>query len=623
MLRLLNLLEWDVKETPTLLCGPLYEVVSYFEKTPIRPTTLIWTPTLETPLQLAMAWRIALFASLLQQGGTMLCYFPTCSRRTALTQLTACLDSSFPLLDKLEAMPHLTLKMAYDQRLAPELQRQSVIDYSCTSFITPVLLHTLVSSEPLPATLVSLIGCDENDRSLPLLVSLLQQLTLRREKMRGFLSTVFNILRGDGQSNWLASTLVMVVQYSLLGNYPGATAKVSVPYRRQIYKMTRDSTLRYLSSCAGEKLQERENELAVTVCLLSNMLSGTMHPESIDYVDLSSFLHDWTATTRVSQSVMNLLVDFYPLPAPCNLISDVFRFHTQMKVKFETIFHDIANQWPCHAGKFAHLIKIRPWAHQLTKLSFLSALILGHNVVLHQDLQRLFEEGSPIYRPVHMTESEWYDLVLLSNYIVDQRAFRVITGSQVLYFEQIGRMLDLTGKLSPEKSTVLYCTNCNTVRFRPVGIHLPSSHITLLADLNFMRIYCVDCDADNMVPINLIGKYVRCYLSTKKRRQLVTLTLCSACMHVCVTGFHHSRHGAICSECKGTVLARQQDSIVPKACINQCSITGRLAHPLTTLMVLDSNTRALQRVICCNRCLPPLFRGCEVPLLESDTLKRV
>jgi len=637
LLRLLNLIPWTNSETPDLLCGPLYAGVAYFTSTEgvaPHPLTLQWQPhDLSDPLQQCVAWRVAMWTHLVSQGGVLSAYFPTNERRTVVSRLYACLDSTFPLLTWLDKNhlangPKITVREVYLKNLAPEQQRHSVIDASCTHFISDLLPYILTDSDKIPATVYEDAGCPIDDtENMALFIGILRQVAVKRQKLRGFLSTVFNTLRGDGDTNWLASTIVVIVKYALLGNYPGATAFVDFRHRRAVYNLNRESVLHFLTSCSGERSQERENELYVTLTLMYTALAGTFCPESIDYRPMDAFVNGWNEFARTNQRVMQLIVDFYPLPAPPNLVADVFRFLSPLTSRSRDIFYALASRNPQPLDyTFWHFSN--PFTANLNQLDLVTALITRLPLQPLLFLQQAFvNSNSTPFNPENLnlfTPNEWNTLCAFACHLVDRRVFAIIPGSQALYFEQSARMLKITGKLSPEKSTLLYCTKCSTVRFRPVGIHLPASHITLLADLNFMCVYCVDCDSPTLQPVNLLGQFIRCYLSTKKTRTLVTLTLCSACMHICVTGFYATRHGTICSECMTTVQALvASQHLTIKGCL-ACSSSNAKAMQYGSIWTVFENNYLTNR-LWCNRCMPAAYAKLHNTnhILDVESLKKV
>lgn len=637
ILRLLNLLPWDNPVTPLILCGPFYIGVQYFETSgaphlvpslPFPPYTAVFNKS-TNPVLLLIKWRVDLLAQLTAQAGVLGEYFPSENRRTVLSRLYTCLDSLFPLIDMLEQTPLLNVQEIYARNLAPEQNAGRIIDSSMTSFLPLLMPHILTGTCPIPPLAYDLAGCPVNDPGMDQFVHLLRQICVKREKMRNFLSTLFNTLCGDGVTNWLRETLVVIVKTALLGNYPDATAFVDIRYRRHVYHLNHETVLQFIGSCASDRSQMRETELAAALSLLATCLCSTFSPNSIDFRPMDQFVSGWPSFFRTNQRTMQLLVDFYPQPPPSNLMLDSFRFLVPLQRRFENIFFyimhvapvplDFARWWP-----YLNLLQNQfgPNLERLTKLDPLELAILLHiDPRILQRMQREFDANAN-FTHHDMTDFEWTNLASFARYLVDRWAMQVQPGSQSLFFEQSARMYAITGRLAKEKSTILYCQKCNTVRFRPVGVHLPASHITLLADLNFTRIYCVDCDGSDIVPINVMGQFIRCYLSTKKTRTLVTLTLCSACMHICVVGFFNSNAGVICSECQNTVSALV--SVPTTKHCKTCGILIQRPDPELFWTVFDE-MQNLKTILWCTRCTPMAMRKLRnstlrLPLFESKTL---
>jgi hypothetical protein len=636
ILRLLNLLPWDDAITPLILCGPFYIGVDFFEKGNLKPPHRVnegfdpfsgFSGTKSAAAAL-IKWRMNLLGMLTSQAGVLGEYFPSENRRTVLSRLYTCLDSLFPLIDAMEAAGrenNLTVTEIYARNLAPEQNTAKVIDSSMTSWIPQLMPHILTGTCPIPPLVFDMSGCLPDDPLMDQFVSLLRQICVKREKMRNFLSTLFNTLCGDGMSNWLRDTIVVIVKMALLGNYPDATAFVDLRHRRQIYHLTHETILQYLGNCAGDRSQMRETELAAAVSLIATSLVSTFSPNSIDYRPMDHFVTGWGSFFRTCQRTMQLLVDFYPQPPPSNLMLDSFRFLSPLTKRYANVFYlihslfpvplDYISWWP--VLKMFETFKKGPTMAQLTRLDSLElAILLQMDPMTLLTLQKEFDTMHALTLH-HLSDAQWQLLASLARYLVDRWAMQVIAGSQSLFFEQSARMYAITGRLAKEKSTVLYCQKCNTVRFRPVGVHLPASHITLLADLNFTRVFCVDCDGSDIVPINLMGQFVRCYLSTKKTRTLVTLTLCSACMHICVVGFFYTNSGVICSECQSTV---QNMILLPltKHCL-VCSALVQRPEPDQFWTVFEGgaggagllknaqnkNPRPkLKTLLWCSRCMP-------------------
>lgn len=638
MLRLLNLLPWIDPITPLILCGPFYTAVAYFTEKGHAPEELTSFLGQKSPISAVLAWRCALLGHLTAQAGVLGEYFPSEQRRTVLSRLYASLDSHFPLMDVIDGANtglEPSMQEIYARNLAPEQCGSAVLDSSCVRFIPLLLPHILTSTIPIPVLAYELAACPVNDPGMDSLVSLFRQILVKREKMRSFLGTLFNTLCGDGLTNWLRETVVTIIKIALLGNYPDATAFVETRHRRAIYHLNHETILQYIASCAGDRSLARETELAAALSLLSTALVSTFSPNSIDYTNLDHLVSGWPIFFRTNQRIMKLLVDFYPLPPPSNLMLDIFRFLHPLHRKYENIFFLIANTYPVSLeyASFSPFTSIlgclNGSQNKTTTLNILIAILTKIDPAILTRIQHNFDTTGTLSRH-DLSDFEFTRLALLARFMVDRWAFAIIPGSQALFFEQSARMLAITSRLAREKSTILYCNTCNTVRFRPVGVHLPASHITLLADLNFTRVYCVDCDGSDIVPINLMGTYVRCYLSTKKTRTLVTLTLCSACMHVCVVGFYSTGAGVICSECSATVSAL---NLLPlsKHCLSCHGLAQRpeADHYWT---FFDDN-HVLKTQIWCARCIPAAFKllrtqirkdsHLTLPVLDLKTMRKL
>ena len=589
MLRLLKLLTWPHPQIPELLCGPLHNAVLFFSQhampTEMKP---VWKmPRPDNPIHLCLSWRISLLTNLLEQGSIIRAYFPMNERRSVISCLYTCLDSMFPLLTAIEESPTLTLEEIYRRQLAPEHQRHSVIDYSCTRFIGDLIPYILTDMGKIPAAVLE--DCGDDLPKLELLLSLLRQLTIQRDKVRGFLRDVFDTLRGE--SNWLANTIVIIFKYALLGNYPGASAFLEFKNRRIVYNLTNENVMWYLTSCSGPRLSERENELCITLVLLSTALNGIFETSSVDYCPLDDLVTGWKAFATTNQRVLSLIVNFYPVPPPANLVNEFFRKIVPLKLIYRNSFYYLHSINP-------QPVKIKYWQLVLPFLNLLRVPSLYMAILAGLPLAPLMKWKNTDSNE-DFSLKEWNRLCSLASFLVDRWAFSIIDGSQALYFEQAARMLKITTMLSPEKSTILYCEQCGTVRVRPVGSNLPSSHITMCIDMNFMQIHCVDCDGKNITPINMLGRYVRCYLTNKKGRELVNLALCSACMHICTVGYYNKGHGVICSECLQTVTNLQ---LVAKSCLNCLAINNRVSD---TNLWTTLDPHGLQVHNWCNRCIPP------------------
>jgi hypothetical protein len=630
MLRLLNLLEWPNNRTPELLCGPLHGAVAYFESHDTVPheVALVYTLPAHSALVRCVVWRVNMLVHLINQAGVLAQYFPVQDRRGVLSRLQTCLDAMFPLLDKLEQQPALQLDEVYSQRLAPESTRQAVIDYSCTYFIRYLMPVVFGSKTDIPPIVLDILNCRPDDKQLATLIMILKHICSDGAYGRGFLSLVLGALRGEeAKDSWLSSLILTVAKYALLGNYPGAEGCAGFPLRREIYALSCEKLLHYFNACISGRETTREVEQGVVHGLLSTIFIGAFSVKSIDYAHLEFLAGEWAPFNSVNQRIVKLIINFYPSPTVVNLVTDIYRFSKPLLPRFENIFFAIADEFPLTSKEQWSFIHESGLVMRRldTVLVPLVLRCTDPSVVEHlRIMQRFFDQNGSIWRPPTMHALLWGRLCSLATYLVERRTFAVIPGSQALFFEQAARLLKLTSKLSPEKTTVVYCNNCNTVRFRPVGIHLPASHITLLADLNFGRVHCVDCDSFDLRRINLLGRFVRCYLSNKKTRKLVTLALCSACLHVSVCGFYASKHGIICEECKFNVSTVGPPRAA-KSCLSCGAAPSKLAHAPSYWSVIK-DSREIESSTWCARCMPRAYARIRekhhVPLFNQKTLQQ-
>ena len=622
MLRLLNLLAWPNSDLPALLCGPLYAACERFDASNTDNTLNITMPatyvfpdkTACSALIRVVVWRVNVLSHLANQAGVLSQYFPTDDRRSVASKLFAILDSMFPLIDELEANPNLTLTDVYSKNLDPEKQRAYVIDYSCTYFISYLMPFVFSATSVVPPLLLEILQCKQDDADFKSLVEILRCLTIKRERMRHLLNIVFSALRGIGSSNWLSQIITTVIKYALLGNYPGSEQYADFPVRRRIYQLTNEKILDFLFECGNES----DAMLGIVQALLSVMLLGTFSSKSFDYIPMDHILieQEMTEYFRVMKRILKLVTNFYPAPTKNNLISDVYRFLTPVHLKYQNIFYALHasrllnSKSPNSRYAFLNSCNIKPTT--LTHPYVLILLDESDEKIIETlgAMQAHFDKTKTLWRPTNLSSNVFDKIMDLSAVIVGMLTFHITVGSQALYFEQAARLLKIVGSLAPEKTSVLYCNSCNTVRFRPVGVHLPSSHITLLADLANNQIHCVDCSSDTLSPINILGKYVRCFLSNKKNKTSVTLALCSACMHISVCGYYSYRHGVICKECKLAVQNTQQEQ---KSCLScQTLITKQSTDDLFWPTIDGSGT--LKMRFWCKRCTPPEFK-----MLQPDS----
>ena len=613
MLRLLNLLQWPTPKLPKILFGPLYESILYFDAHSVPPynAPLVYNfgkPETSSLIRLVV-WRVNMLVYLIDQAGILTQYFPVADRRGVLSRLVTCLDSMYPLLDFLEENTDMTVNEIYVKKLAPENRRDFVVDYSCTYFLRYLFPYVFKAVDHVPPILLDILGCKDDSVQLAKLLLILRHLSFDACHLRGSASIILNILRGNESDDWLISLLVTVTKYALLGNFPGSDSLARFPVRRQIYKLDRESILIFFTSCVKLRGNERVLEQGVIHAILSAMFIGPFHQKSIDYAHLDNIVKTCQPFLCLNQRVLKLVTNFYPDATLSNLISDVYRFSQPLQCYYKNIFLALN-------AELSLVTKNQSWCHidfivpDLERLEFpLIQIILNCPdeafCAYLKELQRYFDTHGVLIPFLNTGLSSWWNnLGSLAQYIVERSSFAVFPASHALYFEQASRLLKLTGNLSTEKTTVLYCNSCSTVRFRPVGIYLPSSHITLLADLNFSRLHCVDCDSLDLCRINLLGRYVRCFLTTKKNRELVTLALCSACLHVSVCGFYASKYGVICSECMSTVKTRNSNDFA-KTCIS-CSILILRPSPECFWTVL-TDQRVLETCMWCPKCIPKQF----------------
>jgi len=613
MLRLLKLLEWPNPKTPEILMGPLYHSISYFEMHadlphPV-PCVYFFKTKDDSALIRLVVWRVNMLLYLIDQAGVLAQYFPVEDRRGILSRLTACLDSMYPLLDALEEQPDLSVHRVYVKNLAPENRRDFVIDASCTYFLRYLFPFVFKAADKIPQLFLDILNCKDDSPQLLKLISIIRHLSYDGSHLRGSTSIILNVLRGNQAEDWLVSLLITVTKYALLGNYPAADGIANFPTRRQIYKLNRESVLIFFTSCVKLRGDERVLEQGVIHSILSTMFIGTFHPKSIDYAYLENIIKSPAQFLSTNQRILKLVTNFYPDPVLSNLISDVYRFSEPLQCYYKNIFYAIYSE-VSFSAKNQNWSCIDFLVPNLTRLEFpLIQIILDCNdenfLNSLKRIQYYFDTNGGVMPTVNASlSSYWNNLCALSQYIVERSSFSVFPASHALYFEQASRLLKLTGNLSIEKTTVLYCTNCSTIRFRPVGIYLPSSHITLLADLNFSRLHCVDCDSLNLARINLLGRYVRCFLTSKKNRELVTLALCSACLHVAVCGFYANKHGTVCAECMSTVRIRNSTNFA-KTCIACTSLILRPTPECFWTVLTDQ--RSIETCMWCPKCIPKSF----------------
>ena len=628
MLRLLNLLEWPNHRTPEFLCGPLHVAVAYFQTHDGVPhnVPVVYSFASSSALIRCTVWRVNMLVHFINQAGVLSQYFPVQDRRGVLSRLQTCLDSMFPLLDKLDLQPNLSVEEVYLQRLAPEHTRSTVIDYSCSYFIRYLMPVVFGSKNDIPPIALDILNCQADDKQLATLIMILKHICSDGAYGRGFLSLVLGALRGEeAKDSWLSSLILTVAKYALLGNYPGAEGCAGFPLRREIYSLTCEKLLHYFNACITGRETTREVEQGVVHGLLSTIFIGTFSTKSIDYAHLDFLAGEWLPFNNVNQRIVKLIINFYPSPTVVNLVTDIYRFSKPLLPRYENIFFAIFAEFPGSTKeKWSFIHESGLLVTRVDTILVPIILRCTDQTVMEQlrIMQTYFDQNGSVWRPPTMNALLWGRVCSLATYLVERKTFAVIPGSQALFFEQASRLLKLTSRLSPEKTTVVYCNNCNTVRFRPVGIHLPSSHITLLADLNFSRVHCVDCDSFNLRRINLLGRFVRCYLSNKKTRKLVTLALCSACLHVSVCGFYASKHGIICEECKYTVSAVIHPRL-SKTCLSCGATTSKLAQaPLFWSIVRDN--REIDSCTWCSKCMPRAYARLQEkntpPLFNQKTL---
>jgi hypothetical protein len=648
LLRLLKLLPWQNPATPTFLCGPFYEAALQWNGFCTLGVTQLWGENIPTVYNYdlvagasavfqTVVWRINLLCHLLNQIGVMVQYFPTTSRRHVASLLHTCLDSMYPLLDKLEANPGLDLATIVKLNLMPEERRHFIIDSSCTYFVGYLMPYIFGANQIIPKLVLDILGCNKEDPSLHQFLEILRQLCLKRDRQRAFLNNVFAALRGDGCTCWLSALLLTIMKYALLGNFPDAEQYAPFASRRKIYALTAQSLLSFLSQASPNAAKPATDvEQGIVHALLAVVFTGSFSMRSIDYMPFGHLVkgltyaplkrHEFTDVLPFFQNVrriVNLVANFFPAPARSNLVADIYRFYTPLERKFSSIFAALHAQFivshPYDTKKWHHLHGIK-----FVKLQPLVMAIILENSSIMEDLESMqlhFEKTNEIWQPPNISPFLWNEIGVFSAYVMERACFAVINGSQVLYFEQAARLLAIAKSMQTEKTSILYCNSCSTIRFRPVGIRLPSSHITLLADLNFNRVHCVDCDSFDLYRINLLGKYVRCYLSNKKNRTLVTLALCSACLHVCVCGFYACVNGVICKECQVTVAALQN---VSKACFT-CGIMMSKYHSDAKVFSFVDSRGILSSRHWCNRCMPNDYKKMQatlphLPLFSKKTL---
>jgi hypothetical protein len=611
-----------------LLCGPFYEAVDRFGALDVGASTVqsyvFPVPSITTPVIRLVVWRINMLLNLTNQIGTLQQYFPTHHRRSIASLVYACLDSYYPLLDALEADPFLDEKTILEKKLAPETQRHSVVDYSCTYFISYLVPFILSATTQVPPLILEILQCSAGDANLQQLVEILRCITIKRERPRHLLNIIYSALRGDGASNWLSNVIVTIVKYGLLGNYPDAMQYAPFPARRVIYQYTRESVLAFLANYGTNT----DHQLGTCHTILATSLFGVFSMKSIDYVPTSHLLMEQEVSVlfRNISRIMGVIVNFFPNASKDNLVNDIYRFITPLKRKYSDIFyaiHALANTGTRRGTGFDFLYATSFTFRTIDTVLLPILLELSDAGILEnlRGMQQHFDKTGHLWRPPAISPFVWDKITTLAAFLVERRVFAVVNGSQALYFEQAARLLKIAGSIAEEKATVVYCNSCNTVRFRPVGMHLPSSHITLLADVNNNRIHCVDCDSSDLQRINVLGKFVRCFLSTKKADSFVTLALCSACLHISVCGFYANKQGIICKECALTVASLQH---IPKVCLAcKCAI-AKTAVDNMLWTTLDSYKKLSTKYLC-RRCTPLAYnmfrqKGCKDPLFLQATL---
>jgi hypothetical protein len=627
-LRRLNLLYgvqgWSNPNTPEMLCGPFATSFQLFKDcdSDLRhKVDLVWQPIDSLNiLHVFVAWRVAFLLQLIAQGGTLLLIFPSYGDKSIVTDLYACLDSMFPLLAALETVPTLTMEQIYIKRLNPECQRQFVIDHTYTDFIGLLIPYILNCVEHIPVLFYERSGCDVADSAhLNLLITLLRQLLLKREKCR-----VFNLnLKAALQCNsnncttWLIDTLVTTIKYALLGNYPGATVCASFTQRRQIYALSRENAIKFITACVPNS--NKRHEQSVAYALLSTIFNATFTLNSNVYQDFSHMCKGWDSYANSHQRVLQVILDYYPSVPPANQIDDVFRMTPTLSLLYQNIFYAI------HAVS-KKSVEYQRWSHirlfQTDQLTYLTAIACQIPLATLENFQKAYLAtgtcNSKLLRPY-----QWNILGSLAAYLVDQYSFSVKSGTVALYLQQSKRMLETTNSLSPEKTSIMFCSGCDTGRFRPVGHKFPKSHITLIADFSRgdINVHCFYCNNKNLERINLLGKYIRCYLENKKNRKLVTLALCSACVHICVAGYYAHNIGVICRECAEKNKKREN---IAKECAFCSNINLRSNQTVPKYTFLDEHKKLVTRYWC-QRCMPPMLmtNNDAFPILNLATAQQL
>lgn len=635
MLRLLNLLTWKNPELPSILCGPLYDACNRFDilnqdhslniTMPIIYTFPMGNVEVVSPLIRVVEWRVNVLSHLSNQAGVLSQYFPMDDRRSVASKIYAMLDSMIPLIDKLEKDPVIDIEYVYKHNLQPEKQRGFVVDYSYTYFLSYIIPYVISATTTVPSIILEILNCGPEDPEFKKLVEILRCLTIKKERTRHLLNIVFSALRGKGVNDWLSDILIIVIKYALLGNYPSTEQYADFSVRRNIYNLTREKILVFFSSCGDEN----DATLGIVQALLSVMLLGIFSVKSFDYVPTDHLLTntDVYQYFRIIKRILKLVTNFYPNPTKENLISDVYRFLSPIRQKYQNIFFAIhANSLKKNKNNLDQYDFLTGSNIRIETLNHMYVYIIldvlnTSDIDLLNAMQIYFDKTKCLWIPPDIPEHLYEKICSLSCVIVAMSAFQVINGSQALYFEQAARLLKIVGAIAPEKTSLLYCNNCNTVRFRPVGIHLPSSHITLLADLANNRVHCVDCSSSNLSQVNLLGKYVRCYLTNKKNRAIVNLALCSACMHISICGFYSQRHGIICKECEFTVRNMQQ---ISKECLS-CRCLMTKTSPDDPLWHMIDIFDDIKIKYWCKRCTPFSFKqlrsqNSKIPLFSESTL---
>ena len=615
MLRLLNILNWPNDKIPFVLCGPFYAAVKVFSE--MNEVGLGAIPIIysfpnngctKTDIIRCAEWRVNMYMYLSTQNGVLTQYFPTDEHRSLLSRILGCVDSTIPLIERLEKHPEISMEEIYNEKIAPEQCRGFVIDYSYFYFIGLLLPYVFEATTIIPKLVLDILGCDKEDTTLNLFICILKHLTIKGEKRNVYFNLVMQALRGDGESNWLCNLLIISMKCALLGNYPEAEYVTEFSVRRKIYKLDRDDIIEYLSFGIGGKPLNIMPAQGIIHGTLGTLLLSVFSPKSIDYIPMDNLISNIKDYVRTVKRLMNLVFNFFPAPLMPTLIWDIYRFLEPVRLRYCTIFHAL------HAENNKNDKKVNFYFLHETDVKFERIDTIITAIVLQisdrqflgdmKIMQKTFNETGRLWYPPSIAGNVSEKINALANYIVQRSNFALVKGSHALYFEQAARLLKITKSLAVEKTTVIYCNRCNTIRFRPVGIHLPSSHITLLADLNFNCVHCVDCDSYDLYRVNLLGKYLRCFLTTKKKKIPVTLALCSACLHISVCGFYSKNHGIICAECQHTVETLNENLTSCLACEHPAAKLTDLESLLWTVKIGSQITTRYW----CKRCTPRNFQ---------------